>query len=116
MAKFDEILKDIQGQLPEKIEINVNKTICNATQIRQCETAKIAKDVDAMIIIGGKKSSNTQKLVEISKEYCKKVYFIQSINDLDIKNIREFSKIGIMAGASTPNYLIEEVKNVLDKN
>ena len=90
-------------------DINVLDTICNATYVRQTETANLAKQADVMIVIGGRSSSNTQKLYEISKKECNNTYYIQTIKDLDLDNIKSDSYVGITAGASTPNNIIEEV-------
>ena len=68
-----------------------------------------------MIVIGGQNSANTKKLVEIAKENLEKVYWIQIKDDLKDKDFNGINKIGIMAGASTPSYIIEEVKNYLEK-
>ncbi len=84
-------------------------TICNATHERQAEAKEIASEVDCMIVIGGKHSSNTQKLYEICKNECNHTYYIQTLDDLDLNNIKEHSCVGITAGASTPNNIIEEV-------
>lgn len=91
-------------------DIIVNNSICNATHERQHEARKVAKGVDAMIVIGGKHSSNTQKLYEICREECDKTYYIQTVSDLDMSDIQSVERIGITAGASTPNNIIEEVK------
>lgn len=111
MEKFDHIVKIIQDQLKQYngVEIEINKTICNATRLRQQETSKIAKNVDMMIVIGGKNSSNTRKLYEISKNNCENVIFIQTRKDIIKKDIMGYSKIGIMAGASTPKESIDGV-------
>ena len=82
-----------------------------ATELRQDETKKIASEVDFMIIIGGKNSSNTQKLFDVAKVNCKNTVCIENADDLDISNIKSFNKIGIMAGASTPKKNIDEVVN-----
>lgn len=113
MNGFDEIVQAIKEKLPN-ITLEVNKTICDATRLRQAETEQIAKSVDCMIIIGGKKSSNTQKLYDIAKKNCSKAYFIQTVRDLPIDEVKENEKIGIMAGASTPAELIEEVRMALE--
>ena len=84
-------------------------TICNATQLRQDACKEVAKKVDAMIVIGGYHSSNTQKLVEISKAYCKNTYHIETVDELLIDEIKKYETIGITAGASTPRWIIEEV-------
>lgn len=90
-------------------DINVLDTICNATHERQAEAKKIAANVDSMIVIGGMSSSNTQKLFEICKEECENTYYIQTVDDMDLCELQSSSYVGITAGASTPNYIIEEV-------
>ena len=90
-------------------DILVLNTICNATQERQVEAGRIASQVDAMIVIGGKNSSNTQKLYEICHKECKNTYYIQTLGDLNPESVNSVRSVGITAGASTPNYIIEEV-------
>lgn len=106
------IIREILGnELNRDIEFVSNNTICMATELRQDETKKIASEVDFMIIIGGKNSSNTQKLFDVAKANCKNTVCIENADDLDISNIKSFNKIGIMAGASTPKKNIDEVVN-----
>ena len=81
--------------------------------MRQLEVEEMAKENECMIIIGGKHSSNSNKLNEISKTYCDNTFFIENINDLNVKDLRNFKSIGIMAGASTPKDIIDEVYNRL---
>ena len=108
--KFKELVEIFQKKGYDIIVLN---TICNATEERQTEAAKIARDVDAMIVIGGRNSSNTQKLFEICKNECNNTYYIQTVKDLDITCFESIDSVGITAGASTPNKIIEEVqKNV----
>ncbi len=90
-------------------DILVLNTICNATQERQVEARRIASEVDAMIVIGGRNSSNTQKLYEICQKECKNTYFIQSLGDFNPECVNSVRSVGITAGASTPNQIIEEV-------
>ena len=90
-------------------DIIVLNTICSATQERQVEARRIASEVDAMIVIGGKNSSNTQKLYEICQKECSNTYFIQSLGDFNPECVNSVRSIGITAGASTPNQIIEEV-------
>ena len=92
-------------------DITCANTICNATHERQKEAADIASRVEAMIVIGGKSSSNTQKLYQICAQECKNTYYIQTLVDLDMKTFGSISNVGITAGASTPNTIIEEVLN-----
>lgn len=89
---------------------DVLNTICNATEERQREAALIASKVDAMIVIGGRNSSNTQKLYEICGRECKNTYYIQTAADMDFSQLRGMNKVGITAGASTPKNIIEEVQ------
>ncbi len=90
--------------------INVMNTICNATEERQTEAGAIARQSDAMLVIGGKHSSNTQKLYEICSKECPNTYFIQTLDDLDLEQFQSFRSVGITAGASTPNNIIKEVQ------
>ena len=79
--------------------------------MRQAETEELSKKVDLMIVIGGKNSANTKRLYDISAKNCENAILIQSNADLALKEVLEnnFEKIGIMAGASTPKYCIDEV-------
>ena len=91
-------------------------TICNATQERQKEAEKIAATVDAMIVLGGKNSSNTQKLFEICSSECSNTYYIQTPVDLDSDMFQCSSYVGITAGASTPKKIILEVQKHVRAN
>ena len=89
--------------------ISVVNTICSATEERQTEARQIARQADTMIVIGGKTSSNTQKLYEICRKECKNCYYIQTVEDLYHSDLRNAKNVGITAGASTPKSIIEEV-------
>lgn len=106
--KFKELVEII---LKKSYDVSVLNTICNATKERQTEAQRIAEEVDAMIVIGDKHSSNTQKLFEICKNACKDTYYIQTLDDLDMNQLGSVETVGITAGASTPNNIIEEVQN-----
>ena len=106
--KFKDLVEII---LEKGYYISVLNTICNATRERQSEAARIAERVDAMIVIGDKNSSNTQKLFEICRNVCNNTYYIQTLGDLDTNQLRSVETVGITAGASTPNNIIEEVQN-----
>ena len=103
---FQEIVEILNEKGYDRLVLN---TICNATQDRQSEAEEIAKQVDAMIVVGGRHSSNTQKLYEICKRECKNTYYIQTLADLDSESFQSVQCVGITAGASTPNKIIEEV-------
>ena len=95
---------------------NVVNTICNATEERQRSARALALEADVMIVIGGRHSSNTAKLYEICSEVCARTYFIQTLDDLHLALPKAVRLVGITAGASTPNKLIEEVQNYVRIN
>ena len=113
VSRFKELVEIIENK---GYNVNVVDTICNATKERQESAGSIASKVDAMIVIGGKNSSNTQKLYNICKERCENTYFIQSARDLNFNLPETALKVGITAGASTPNNIIEEVQNYVRIN
>ena len=115
LEKFEKIAEKLQKEIPS---IEIINTICNATKMRQEETEQMAKDVDIMIIVGGKHSSNSNKLYELAKKYCCNVLFVETADDIELKSVhicKENSKnepsvrVGIMAGASTPKESIDKV-------
>ena len=106
--KFQDLVEIIKKK---SYDISVLNTICNATKERQTEAQSIAESVDAMIVIGDKHSSNTQKLFEICRKACNNTYYIQTLDDLDLNQLGSVETVGITAGASTPNNIIEEVQN-----
>ena len=106
--KFKELVEIIEKK---SYDISVLNTICGATKERQTEAKSIAEAVDAMIVIGDKHSSNTQKLFEICRGACADTYYIQTLDDLNMNQLRSVETVGITAGASTPNNIIEEVQN-----
>lgn len=108
------------GKCAEFIENNceqpqIYNTICNATSDRQTEAAELAAKSDAMIVIGGKESSNTAKLCEICSGYCK-CYHIENADELCGIDLSGSYSIGITAGASTPAYIIKEVQTLMSDN
>lgn len=106
VTKFKHVLEIFEEK---GYNLNVYNTICSATQERQAETRALASEVDAMIVIGSMNSSNTQKLYDISKTECENTYYIQTLVDLDLTAFESVSRVGITAGASTPNNIIKEV-------
>ncbi|CRZ34316.1 4-hydroxy-3-methylbut-2-enyl diphosphate reductase [Herbinix hemicellulosilytica] len=110
--RFQELVEIISKK---GYDIFVFNTICSATQQRQQEAYELAKVSDAMIVIGGKDSSNTRKLYEICKSECKNTYYIQKPADLDLSQFKSYRNVGITAGASTPHYIIKEVLTVMSE-
>ncbi|MCL2341868.1 MAG: 4-hydroxy-3-methylbut-2-enyl diphosphate reductase [Firmicutes bacterium] len=113
LEKFNTITGEIKNKLSKDVNLEVINTICETTQLREDEAAEISKQVELMIIIGGKNSSNTKKLYEISNKYCKNAIWIESGEELNLQYVRGFDKIGIMAGASTPEKSIRQVVEML---
>ncbi len=111
--KFDELVSQIK-EVYQDIPLQIDKTICNTTSLRQGEAYEISKQSDKMIIIGGKNSSNTKELAEISEKNCSNVYLIQTYQDLEKKDFNKNDTIGIMAGASTSQDTIQDVLNYLN--
>ena len=105
-----ELLDEITDVLCRNgVSFEVNNTICSATTLRQKSCRKLSEECDAMVVIGGKDSSNTRKLYQIAKKVCKNAYFIEKIEDLPLHQIQKYNKIGVAAGASTPECVIKEV-------
>lgn len=109
---WDKTLDAINDGTREVLSFN---TICSATEVRQKSAYDLSKEVDAMIVIGGKNSSNTTKLYEIAKHNCENTIHIENSNELpkEYINNKNFKKIGITAGASTPDWIIREVINIM---
>ena len=110
--KFKDLVEIISKKGYDIIAVN---TICNATAERQKEAQELAACSDAMIVIGGKNSSNSRKLYELSKNQCESTYFIQTLEDLDMECVRSSESLGITAGASTPKNIIQEVLEACQK-
>ena len=105
-----ERFKKIVSQLIDKSsEIKILRTICTATDQRQAAATELAKNVDAMIVIGGKNSANTTRLAQLCEQTCK-TYHIETAEELSPKWLNQIEKIGITAGASTPDWIIWEVQ------
>lgn len=111
IEKFNNIVDKLIDSTSRQIE--VKNTICLATELRQKETEEIAKQVEFMIVVGGKNSSNTTKLYEICMKNCENVIHIENEEEIDLNQVLKFNKIGIVAGASTPKSSICKVINLL---
>ncbi len=110
--KFQDLVEIISKK---GYDIFVLNTICNATEERQTESLQLARQSDAMVVIGGKHSSNTRKLYEICKNECENTYYIQKLDDLDLNLFKSYRNVGITAGASTPNNIIKEVHTAMSE-
>lgn len=113
----EKIFSDVTASLEKQgVKLEIQNTICNATSERQRSASRLAETVDAMVIIGGKNSSNTQKLYEICKKKQKNSFSVEDIEDLPLKELRKCNIIGVAAGASTPERVIKEVISTMSEN
>lgn len=112
MSKVKEIINKIINSLDEFEEIRIFNTLCNFTSKRLEATEKVAKEVDVMIVVGGKNSANTTQLANLCRNKGVKTYHIEDAREIDIEWFKSAKKIGVTAGASTPQWIIDEV---LDK-
>ena len=101
--------------IPRHKEVRVFNTICNATFENQDAVRKLSKRADVMIIIGGKNSSNTKQLFNISYENCKDSYHIEDEKELDMAWFKGKELCGISAGASTPDWIIQNVVDAIEE-
>lgn len=107
---------DIANKLKDNNDsVVIENTICKATENRQQAAKSLAKEVDCMIVAGGFNSSNTNKLYQVASMYCKNVFRIETVKDLPLQKLSKFKKVGIIAGASTPDEIIEEVVSSMDE-
>lgn len=112
--KFDKIIKIIEKECKKTVEIF--KTICYTTKERQREAAQLAAQCDAMIVLGGLNSSNTQKLYDICSEHCANVFRLASADGFQPEKIKNFKNVGIVSGASTPLTQTQEVLFKMDNS
>ena len=112
-----ELLDEITQILSKNnVGFEARNTICSATTLRQTSCSSLAECCDAMVVIGGKDSSNTRKLYQIAKKVCKNAYFIEKNEDLPLHQVKKYNKIGVAAGASTPECVIKEVIATMSEN
>ncbi|MGI6152418.1 MAG: bifunctional 4-hydroxy-3-methylbut-2-enyl diphosphate reductase/30S ribosomal protein S1 [Christensenellaceae bacterium] len=107
-----ELWDETVAALEKKVKkLQLFNSICDTTEKRQKEAVKLAKESTVVLVVGGKHSSNTQKLYQLCKKHCEKTYYIENITQLSLENIESHDIISIIAGASTPDWLIREVKS-----
>ncbi|WBW95101.1 4-hydroxy-3-methylbut-2-enyl diphosphate reductase [Oceanirhabdus sp. W0125-5] len=105
---WDKIVNAVKIANPDKEIIALN-TICSATTERQMAAKELSQTVPAMIVIGGKASSNTKKLYEICSEYCQNTQLVSNVENINIDLLKNINKVGVTAGASTPKWIIDEI-------
>lgn len=115
--EFLGIARSLQKDLDR--DIIVLDTICDATKNRQSETISIARQVECMIVVGGRESGNTRRLFQVAQKYCPRCLHIETMDELDPGIVSGLEKVGLTAGASTPNYTIHAIyhrlKELMDK-
>jgi 4-hydroxy-3-methylbut-2-enyl diphosphate reductase len=109
---FHSISKSIQERAQDCI---VENTICEDTWMRQDEAKELARTVDCVIVVGGKASSNTKHLAELAHHYGKPVQYVETAAELDLSQFKGSDTVGVLAGASTPTWLVDEVVDVLEQ-
>ena len=109
-AEFEDITNEICKHANEHY---VAKTICSSTERRQKDIRKLAELTDATVVVGGKNSANTNRLAEISRELGQPTFFIEDQSELNMEELSRYNEIGVTAGASTPQWVIQEVVDAL---
>jgi 4-hydroxy-3-methylbut-2-enyl diphosphate reductase len=109
-SQFEATVQEITGRFPQAQIFN---TICDATASRQAEVQELSRQADALIVVGGRNSGNTQRLVEISQATGIPTYHVETEQELDLVEISRYQTVAVTAGASTPNWLIGNVVNTL---
>ena len=112
--RIEDYMKIVNYLIPRHKEVRVFNTICNATLENQEAVKTISKRADIILIVGGKNSSNTKQLFSISKDNCVDSYHIEDENDLDFSWFNDKKLCGIGAGASTPDWIIQNVLNSIE--
>ena len=110
--RFEQIRDALQSRCPD---LYVEDTICHTTAVRQKEAEELSRVCDVMIVVGGRKSSNTQKLAKVCQKHCKRTYSVENTGELLLEKINSNDIIGIVAGASTPQWMIREVVTVMNE-
>ncbi|MBI3327273.1 MAG: 4-hydroxy-3-methylbut-2-enyl diphosphate reductase [Nitrospinae bacterium] len=109
--KFYEVERRMKAKYADCVVVN---TICDDTHTRQEEVLDVAPTVDAMVVVGGKGSSNTQRLVELSESVGTPAFHVETAEELDLDQLTEYETVGVTAGASTPNWIIQQVVERLE--
>ena len=110
--KFHQVAERLKARYDDCVVVN---TICDDTHTRQEEVLQVAETVDAMVIVGGKGSSNTQRLVELSSSKGIPAFHVETADELDLDKLTEYETVGVTAGASTPNWIIQQVVERLEQ-
>ena len=108
---FREIAKEVVGRMIDRgVEVKVINTICKPTKERQRAVRSLAREVEVVLAVGGQQSANTKKLVQAAEEEGARAYQVQRVEDLEAEWFRGITRVGITAGASTPDWVVDEVE------
>jgi len=110
---FELLAEEIKSRFKD---VEIINTICNATEVRQAGVRKLCESCEAIVVVGGKFSANTKRLAQIAESQGKKVYFVERLEEIPIEEIKKVRSLGITAGASTPNWLINSVVDLLKRH
>jgi len=110
---FENTVAGIMEHFPG-IEVNVKDTLCDFTSRRQAEVESLAKEVDALVVVGGKNSANTARLAMIAEKTGKPTYWVETEKELDPERMKRYFTVGVTAGASAPNWVINRVVETLE--
>jgi len=110
IPRFEKIAAEISRHADECYIAN---TICSSTERRQNDVRKLAEETDVTVVVGGKNSANTNRLAEISREIGQPTFFVEGYSELDMEKLSQYSSIGVTAGASTPQWVIKEIVDVI---
>ena len=111
--RFEEVLAVLKSQIAE---LTVHMTICAATSQRQQEAERLSREADVMVVVGGRNSSNTQKLLETCKKRCARAIQVETAEDLPCGIIKSNDRVAITAGASTPQWLLSSVRERIEQD
>ncbi len=112
---FENLMECVSVALKKIPEVRVYNTICHATVLRQKESTAVARKADVMIVLGGYNSANTRRLAEICREFNPQVHHIETASELSPESLSGVSCVGVTAGASTPEWIIEELVDRIRK-
>lgn len=111
VSRYKEVLRRVRERFPDAV---APETICDATEQRQAEVMELARRVDAMVVVGGKNSANTNRLAQIAREAGARTFLIETEDELDPREISKYERVGLTAGASTPSWMIQRVRQRLE--
>ncbi len=113
--RFEEVAKTVREKYKHMgpDDLVISDTICDSTRNRQAEVSRLARDVDAVVVVGGRQSANTRRLLQVARQQGAPAYLVETEADLDKRELAKYARVGLTAGASTPNWMIRRIYNEL---